>query len=212
MNRPSKLAITLTAAFFVALSAQANSYTIGDTHDVSATGASPAKVVQISTLSGRFFAGVIHLNIDTIKNVDAFCIDPFQLASGTPSKYEVKSLSTALAGDYDGVSKSGLISKLWALNYSAAKSDTTGEKAAGLQIAIWMITGGPGFTVTSGNYWGASGLIAAAKSSNAAGANLVALTSSEKQDFVVRQVPDGGATFILLGLGLTGLAFMRRRI
>ena len=80
----------------------------------------------------------------------------------------------------------------------------TAANAAGLQIVIWEVVGGPplAFQLNGVNDYRASGFLANVEASGYAGplAHLVALTGPG-QDYVV--VPDGGTT-----VGMLGLAFM----
>jgi len=203
----------LATLAFTAATASAALYEVGDTLTLSATSVSPAKIVKISTPTlgtPSVYAGVTHLNIQGIGNVDALCIDPFQWATRQSTSYKVANLGDAPLSHPMGLSDATLIGKLWSLYFDTAKGDA--NTAAGLQIAVWMIVGaGNGFSLVSNNDFGAAAMITAAGQSNVKAANLVALTSATKQDFVVRQVPDGGTTVLLLGLGLTGLAALRRR-
>ncbi len=215
MTKSSRILSVLTALALSALPAAAVSYQVGDTLNLSAQTVSPSKTVKISAPgigTSNVLAGVVQLSIQTIGNVEALCIDPFQWASRTTSQYKVTALDEAkIPALALGADKANLIGKLWALYFDDAR--TNANTAAGLQIAVWMVVGsGNGFSLLSGSDYGAATMKATAESSSVSAAKLVALTSSSKQDFVVRQVPDGGTTVLLLGLGLTGLALIRRRI
>lgn len=215
MTTSSRILSVLTALALSALPAAAASYQIGDTLNLSAQTVSPSKTVKISATglgTPNVLAGVVHLSIQTIGNVEALCIDPFQWASRTTSEYEVTALDQAKVPTLAlGADKASVIGKLWALYFDDARTDA--KIAAGLQIAVWMVVGsGNGFSLLSGDDFGAGAMKTAAENYQGAGAKLVALTSRTKQDFVVRQVPDGGTTVLLLGLGLSGLALIRRRI
>jgi len=213
MTTSTRILSILTALALSALPAAATSYQIGDTLNLSAQTVSPSKTVKIQSSLGtpNVLAGIVHLSIQTIGNVEALCIDPFQWASRTTSAYKVTALDAAPLSHPMGASDANLLGKLWALYFDDARTDS--NIAAGLQIAVWMVVGsGNGFTLLSNNDFGAAGMITNAETSSVTAAKLVALTSSSKQDFVVRQVPDGGTTVLLLGLGLSGLALIRRRI
>jgi hypothetical protein len=110
------------------------------------------------------------------------------------------------------------IEQLWRYAYTP---DMGAAQAAGLQIAIWDIigagaSGGATFTLNGTDY-GASGLLTWVNDNpNAAAANLLGVTGPG-QDYVIPNsgggggsVPDGGATFLLLGGTLCGLSFFRR--
>ena len=51
----------------------------------------------------------------------------------------------------------------------------------------------------------------ATANANPANANLVALSSTSYQDYVVQNVPDAGTTLVLLGLGLVAMAVVGRK-
>jgi hypothetical protein len=91
--------------------------------------------------------------------------------------------------------------------------------AAGLQIAIWELVSAnavandglplaDAFVLTSGNDYGASADLASLATYDGAPANLMALTGPG-QDFVIDPVPDGGRTFLMLALALSGLVLAR---
>lgn len=216
-NHLGKLTTLVAATLLIATSAHADLYTVGSTVNVTVHGVSPKETVRInsSTLGNvNVYAGLVDLTIGGIGNVDALCIDPFQWANS--GSFKVANLGDAPVTREMGAAAASLVSKLWALNYEDAK--TNSHKAAGLQIAVWEVVGGAGFSflndylnnVDLGSI--ANAMITEATNYQGPGAKLVALTNREKQDFVVQQVPDGGTTVLLLGLGLGGLAFFRRRL
>lgn len=202
--------IATTGMLLATLSLKADQLTLGDAVQVKEVGVSPGKVVNItsSTLGTlNVWAGVTNLLVDGIA-FDSFCIDPFQYSSGAYQSYVVTDLAAAPQSPYTmGAAAAVDIKNLWALYYSTS---ITANAAAGLQIAIWEIVGGSNFTVNGSDY-GAAGMIASLASYSSGGANLVALSSSTYQDYVVQNVPDSGTTLLLLGLGLVGLAVAGRR-
>ena len=123
-----------------------------------------------------------------------------------------------------GAAEATQIEQLWLYAYSPSMSASA---AAGMQIAIWKIigagaTGGATFTLNSANDYGAAGLLTwLSSNSSAPRANLLGLTGPG-QDYVIPNaggggghggsVPDGGATLMLLGGSLFGLAIFRRKL
>jgi hypothetical protein len=162
--------------------------------------------INSSTLGQQtVYAGVTQLLIDGVAT-NSFCVDPYQWASGSTETYTVSDLAS-VPSPAMGTAAAETVSKLWAKYYQQAlSSDST---AAGLQIAIWETVAGSNFSVVGTDY-GASGMITAANSSNIE-ANLVAVSSPSYQDYVVQNVPDAGATLVLLGLGLVAVAIVGRK-
>ncbi|MGZ8901787.1 MAG: VPDSG-CTERM sorting domain-containing protein, partial [Limisphaerales bacterium] len=105
-----------------------------------------------------------------------------------------------------GQAKADQISKLWGMAFSPTMS---ANAAAAMQLAIWEIVAGDMFTITSSTDYGAAALIAQLPGYNGPKANLIALTGGG-QDYVIATVPEAGATLVLLGLGVCGLAAFRR--
>jgi hypothetical protein len=203
----------LTKAVIVALGAfmASQSYTTqATTVTVQELGVSPSQIANINVTgfySGGAYAGIVKLSVDGVA-MDGFCIDPFHFSSSSPLTYTILPLENApKAPGTMGAAKAETISKLWAMAYSSTMSATA---AAGLQIAIWETVGGASFSV-SGSDYGASTLLNNVATYAGAGANLIGLSGSG-QDYVVQNVPDGGATAMLLGLGFLGLAAFRKRL
>lgn len=208
----------ITVAAFVATPVSTFGLSIGDNITVAESSVNPNQVVQISVsgfYSGGVYAGINQLLINGSQTVNGFCIDPFHFSSSSSLPYVVVDLATAPKGDAMGALNATYIQRLWGSYYSPTMSASA---AAGLQIAIWEITGGTSFQLTSGNDYGAAGFLAAVQSQNYSGpvADLLAL-SGRGQDYVVQgtssggSVPDGGTTAILLGAALCGLAALGRK-
>ena len=174
---------------------------------------SPTEIVNITTKiyttptsfytwTGNVYAGVNKLLVDGIA-MDGFCIDPFHFSANS-SAYSFIPLTGAPKSPGGPMgSEATLIERLWGSYYSPTMS---AANAAGLQIAIWEVVGGPplAFQLNGLNDYGASGFLAYVKAPGYTGplAHLIALTGPG-QDYVVAAVPDGGTT-----LGMLGLAFI----
>lgn len=175
----------------------------------------PSKTVYISVpgfYTGQVQAGINQLLVDGVAT-NGFCIDPFHFALPSSSGYSYTSLANAPKPPGTmGAAKAQQISKLWAMAYSPTM---TASQAAGFQIALWEIVGGPNFSIIGFDY-GASSLIAQIASYTGPVAILTALTGPG-QDYVVQDpnrqaaVPDSGTTLALLALSATGLVAVRSR-
>ena len=201
------LGLTIITAF----SAKANS-----TITVQEEGVSPFETPTITCtgIGGPYevYAGVNQL-VANGTPMNGFCIDPFHWSMTSSGGYSYVALASAPKGYAMGSDIATDIERLWGSYYSMAL--TSANSAAGLQIAIWKLVGGSHFTLNSGNDYGAAVMIAAIDGSSYTGpvADLIGLTGPG-QDYVVQnppgalisQVPDGGATFFLLGAALCGLA------
>jgi hypothetical protein len=176
---------------------------------VEQIGAGPAEVTTINcTGVGTIIAeaGILKINVDGAL-MDAFCIDPLHLSDGSMPGYQVVPLTSAPKGNFMSATTALEIRRLWGSFYSPAMSDAN---AAGLQIAIWELTGGTGFKLLSGNDYGAAGFLNAVQDPNYSGpvADLVGLTGSGQDYGILNSVtvPDAGSTLGLLTLSLFGLA------
>lgn len=196
----------LAVSALLAASAQAASYNIPSSPDLKVAGVGASEIVTMSTvgLDGghkyRVYAGVLEIDIKNTGIVNGLCIDPYQWAdTKTVRTYTTSALEDSVIG------------KLWALYFDKALTDD--HIAAALQVAVWMHVGGMDFQLYYNDELKslAESYIAAAKSSDIAAARLLRLHHGAKQDYAVLHVPDGGTTVLLLGLGLTGLAIIRRR-
>jgi hypothetical protein len=222
MNRllVAKLFILGAVAVLLAQTAMAGTVTVQN------TGTSPGMTLGVNLpwipYSGGAYVGVENLLVDGVA-YDAFCIDLYHFASGSPLLYTVDSLAsspTAVPPDAMGNEMADFIREMWA--YGFANALTGNQQAADFQIAIWGVLMGTisGGTVTSDFTWltsgstvGAQALIDWTNTHNGALANLVGLNQvGGAQAYVIEVVPDGGITCVLLGLGLLGLAAARRKL
>jgi hypothetical protein len=187
---------------------------------------SPAQVVNITTTitptgggvpyqwTGNVYAGVNNLLVDQVA-MQGFCIDPFHFSLPSSPGYSFIPLAGAPKGP-GRLSNSDalLIERLWGTYYSANMSASI---AAGLQLAIWDVVAAsvPGsyYHLNGSNDYGASSFLAFVSNANYNGpvANLIALTGPG-QDYVVQNVPETGATVLLLGLGCFGCVAIRRLV
>jgi len=197
------LAILLVPMSLVLLAStsQANTFTVQE------LGVSPGAVTKISVsgfYTGEVNAGIVNLVVDGVA-MNGFCIDLFHFSLSSSSSYQFLPLADApkTPGTMNATQASQ-ISDLWAMAYSPTM---TAEQAAGMQIAIWEIVGGSGFSVL-GNEFGASALLSELQSYSGPGANLIAL-SGPGQDYVVQRVPESGSTLAFFALAVLALAFTR---
>jgi hypothetical protein len=188
---------------------------------VQELGVGPNEVVEMtsSTLGTHWvYAGMLNLSVDGAAT-DGFCIDPFHWSVSGPQPYNTEPLASAPKAPVNGMGAADAlqIEQLWTRYYSHNMSS---QDAAGLQIAIWEITGGLNFHLDSSLDYGAGAMLEWVDNNpNAAAADLIAVTGPG-QDYVIPDqpgfsripnVPDGGQTALLLGCGLAGLAVMRSK-
>ena len=187
---------------------------------VEELGAVPGEVVTINcNNSGNILvdAGVLQLNVDGVL-MNGFCIDPFHFSSGSMAGYQQVELTSAPKDNVMSAGTALLVDRLWGSYYSPSMS---AQDAAGLQIAIWELTGGSCFKLSSSNDYGAAGFLSSVESSNYEGpvADLVALTGPG-QDYAVERtsvtqfvqtVPDNASTLGLMLLGVIGLFCLPRK-
>ena len=212
LNRRRSFRITIPAAALLA------SVLVAEVHAVPVTvreiSVSPAKVASVEIkdfYTGGVYAGIVNMEVDGVAT-QGFCIDPFHFSSRSALQYEAIALEDApkaylpyFSGDM-GQTKADQISKLWGMAFSSTMS---ADAAAAMQLAIWEIVAGDMFTITSTTDYGAGALLAALADYKGPKANLIGLTGPG-QDYVIATVPEGGATLVLLGFGLCGLAAFRR--
>ncbi len=172
-----------------------------------------------STLGDQWvYAGPVNLLVNGVA-IQGFCIDPFHWSIGGPQSYTAEPLASGPKAPVNGMgaAKALEIEQLWGQYYSASMSD---ETAAGLQIAIWDIVGDSNFQLKSGIDYGAGDMLNwVAGNKDAPVVSLIAVTGPG-QDYVIpnnpsipnlTNVPDGGQTVALLGMGLAGIALLRSK-
>jgi hypothetical protein len=209
---------------FTGVSAQANTVQVQEvitspTETIS--GSFPVVPSNGGVYNGAVYAGVVNLNVDGVATT-GFCIDPFHFSnpSSVTAAYNVVNLQDAPKPPGPMGAPAALeIEKLWGYVYSLG-ANITAENAAGLQIAIWDVVAAAThqtFTLATGQTdYHAQDFINHVTDTGYDGpvADLVGLTSVDLehgQDYVVRSVPDGGATLGLLGFGFASLALARSR-
>ena len=179
---------------------------------VQEMGIGPNEVVQMtsSTLGTAWvYAGIVDLKVNGTPT-DGFCIDPFHWSMPGVLNYQTEPLGDAPKPPGPmGAATALKIEQLWQEYFSPTMSN---PNAAGLQIAIWELVGGPNFTLDSGNDYGAGTMLDWVNKNPAATvANLIAVTGPG-QDYVIQnKCPDGGETIALLSMSLAGLAVMRSK-
>ena len=200
------------------LCAHANQFNIGDTLTVAESSINPNEIINVTisspslNYSGGVYAGINQLLINGSQIVNGFCIDPFHYSSSSSLPYTVVDLANAPKGDPFSSSGMGsidadVIKRLWFSHFSTGM---TAQDAATLQLAIWDVVGGTDFSTTSSLQSTAQTWITSAMAGGQE-ADLVGLTGTG-QDYVVQNVPEGGLTVVLLGLGLLGLAAVRKTL
>jgi hypothetical protein len=198
----------LTCAVFLLVLVAAVRVEAITVQEISVTPYQIANITVDGFWSGNVYAGINNLLVDGTP-MTGFCIDPFHFSRDSSPGYDYVSLEdapkTGNGGSSMGAGTANAISDLWAMYYTPSMSATN---AAGLQIAIWMLVGGSKFHVT--NDFGAGALIASLSTYAGPGADLVGLTGPGQDYVVLRPVPDGGATVMLLGTVLVALAICVR--
>lgn len=145
-------------------------------------------------------------------------------ALGNTTVASGKPLSVGVAWLYSEFAKGSL------LGYDFANSVDRKASAALLQHTIWALMGEGGqvnngslFDLAVINQFGSWANAQVVAGANNYGVNILTLTEvvidtqgqrtiRNRQDMLWYNTPDGGLTIMLLGMGLSGLAFMSRRI
>lgn len=232
-NIKQALAVLLTSAFALGIVAKSNAagVTVTDVTDWSTT---PEEVVTIDTpylgYDGGAYAGINDLSVSINGGAatvnDGFCIDPFHFSDTGPQPYSIVPLTSGAPkapGTLNAYTATE-IEDLWAEYFSPTMSSSS---AAGLQVAIWMLVSSNAVAtgeltnkdaVTfSGNTYGATTDLASLATFHGTPADLEALTGPG-QDYVIavptnnvhHNVPDNGATLIMLALTCGVLAASRK--
>jgi hypothetical protein len=176
--------------------------------DIPAHGTTPAY-----TYAGDTDVGFAAIKVGNGPVVDSFCIDPYDPSIAKSENYTAVNLSASPVSTFGNVAMNAsaavTIEKLWAMYYTSALSSVT--VAATLQEAIWKaIAESNGGTVTGVEYESqANAMLVDTQSYTGGLPPLFAWSNSSYQDYI--GVPDGGSTMALLGLSLSGVAFIRRK-
>ncbi|MDD5334011.1 MAG: PEP-CTERM sorting domain-containing protein [Rhodoferax sp.] len=166
----------------------------------------------------NYFTGAQNITVDGTSFL-AFCIDPFQYSSGSPSQYNVSSSLTSLLS----ATQAADVSRLYSQSYAS----TTGNalNSAAFQLALWELANDNG-DLSSGSVRAtnlSNGAVTAAGSMINNARNGVAgstqytfnlYTNPARQDFLVTvsAVPEPESYAMLLaGLGLMGAVVRRRK-
>lgn len=178
--------------------------------------------VSVNSSSLYTYMGSYNLSASDVPGtLVGFCVDPFQLASNTPSAYESSSLDASDFTSGDGANRLTNAQKLFDNAYAGLSG---AEQTAGFHLALWEIfhddlntTSGIISSLSSSN----AGMLAAANTfltalSGWSTTNAYDLTfygNGQQQDFVAASpsaVPVPAALPLLVS-GLLGFGVMRRR-
>jgi hypothetical protein len=185
-------------------------------------GVNPGQVINLTVsgdvpyYSGGAWAGVYN-NIVNGVFTPGFCIDVAR-ESGSESDYSYTTLSSSPltpAGPM-GTAAATIVEQLWYTYFSAAESDVTGATAAALQVAIWdtvAIGAGNHYSIVVDPGLQSAALTMLAGSASSPTADLIGLTSSDGQNYVVA-VPEPttiiSGMLMLLPFGASTLRILRK--
>ncbi|MCZ7636873.1 MAG: VPDSG-CTERM sorting domain-containing protein [Verrucomicrobia bacterium] len=185
-------------------------------------------VTQTGGYSGSVYAGFYVIRVGNPgSEFKSFCLDLYDFSDTSYHDYSKAALkdapqSVGNSGIAMGTLGAEAVKKLWAMNYQTALSNPA--TAAALQVAIWEavndadvglnLAGGSFVLNTTGSIrTAAQAMLDAVGSYNGPTPDLFAWVNTTDathyQDYI--GVPDGGATLMLLGMGVCGLAFVSRR-
>lgn len=191
------------------------------------TGQAVNMVLPVNGSAANYFTGSLNINVGTTSSNGtsflAYCIDPFQAASVTPTTYTLTSLGSL------GSSEAADVTKLYSQSYASTSGNTV--NSAAFQLALWELANDDGVLTSGTVHTTASSdanVVAAANNmisnarTGAVGPNNYSFnlyTNSNKQDFLVASVssvspvPEPNTYALMIaGLGLIGFTASRRRI
>jgi hypothetical protein len=227
-----QLLLFVACTFAAAISLRASIAPFG-TADVAFGNVANYQTVTLtvgSTTTSGVEAGVYHLTVNGVPNVDSFCIDPVHDASGTTQTYyeyhftELPNADSAYAGYLTTLSSSAintieqLVGKFYTSNTTALYDSTSYYQDAVLQTAIWKeIAEGTGKTFSIDTAAMDSAVTSMLSDlSGAPSANLTALVNPDKQSYAIglSEVPEPSTclagVLLLLPFGLSSLRVLRR--
>lgn len=207
-------------------SADGSSFSAYVSEQSTISGQSVNLVLPIQSGAQNYFAGSTSITVGTTASNGtsflAYCIDPSQWASSTPTVYTVSNLSAL------GSSQAADVATLYSQSYASTSGNSL--NSAAFQLALWelakddgVLTTGAVHTTASTNASvidAANSMISNAKTGAAGSSNYSfnLYTSSTQQDFLVASassvspVPEPNTYALMIaGLGLVGFTASRRR-
>lgn len=177
-------------------------------------------VLPVQSSAANFWTGFQEIKVTSgagSNSFQAFCIDPFQWSSHTPTTYDKTTLSPTFSA-----AKVTSITKLFNFGYAGAVGNNL--NAAAMQLALWEVANDDGNLLTGAVHKTASTNAALLTQTNFLLSNYAAASatslynftfykSSGQQDFVtVSAVPEPETYAMLLaGLGIMGTVVRRRK-
>jgi len=179
------------------------------TIDMKWTGTGSGMTVQVTGL-GSVFAGELNWTLDGVLGISSYCVD-FMNPLGLTQTASLDNVSTLTGATADAGKKVA-----WLYNTYASAAQGNNFNAAVLQVAIWEVIGGNGFSLTGLSALtvgvGAQQLINSIGDYSRADATWlnVDIRTARGQDQVTRSVPEPGTLLVLLA-GVAALAVRRQR-